>query len=257
MNFFHPLNNRPVNRPHLPSRLSRGPVRSAARTVFSRRAFSLIELLTVMAIFSMVAGVTVPALKGLTGGNAVNTGTAELSDLLTLARSEAIAQHTIVRFVVATDWSGQETDADLRRVSLWSWHADTRCFLQMTAWQELPVGLTLEPGLPAYVNAAQYAQIDGSTVQGNCVLGPDFANSAAFSAATIAGTIYTRYIDFMPTGSVTIPGGSARQAIFVATQGYADANQNVTYTSQKNGAPTNWAQINIDTLTGRAHIYRP
>jgi len=234
-----------------------GSLRKAVSAAFLRRAFSLIEVLTVMALISMAAGLTAPTLKGLTGGSAVNTGAAELANLLSLARSDAIAQHTIVRFVVATDWSGQEADADLRRVSLWSWNADAQCFLQLTAWQELPVGLILEPSVPAYISAAQYAQTDHSTVQGNCVLGTDFATSAAFTAVTNSATISTRYIDFLPTGSASIPGGSARQAIFVATQGYADASQNITYTSQKNGQPTNWAQINVDALTGRAHIYRP
>lgn len=230
--------------------------RAALSAARQAAGFSLVEMLAVIAVISVVAGFFVPAVKGLTGGNTVDTGAAELRGLLTLARSEAIAQHTIVRFVIATDWSGQETDADLRRVSLWSWHADTQCFLQLTAWQELPVGLLLEPGVPTYIGSARYAN-DPSTVHGDGVLGPGFADAAGFIASTNAGTIYTRYIEFLPTGSARIPGGSTTQAIFVATQGYTDANQQITYTSRANGQPTNWAQINVDTLTGRAQIYRP
>ena len=49
----------------------------------------------------------------------------------------------------------------------------------------------------------------------------------------------------------------ARRAIFVATQGFADPGQPITYTSQANGRPANWAQVNVDTLTGRARVYQP
>jgi prepilin-type N-terminal cleavage/methylation domain-containing protein len=223
-------------------------------------AFSLIELVAVMAIISLVAGFTVPALKGITGGNAVDAGAVELSDLLTLARSEAIARHTIVRFVVATGWTGLETQANLRRASLWAWQPANAQYWQITPWQELPAGLVLEPGLPNYVLSAGYARQDASTVQGGCVLANDahdFATTASFPAQTYSGIISTRYIEFLPTGAASIPGSSDRQAIFVAAQGYTDATLQITHTAQANGHAANWAQVNVDTLTGHVHIYRP
>lgn len=223
-------------------------------------AFTLIEMVAVMAIITVVAGVTMPALKGITGANSVDTGAATLSGMLNLARSQAIAQHTVVRFVVATGWSGQDAQADLRRVSLWSWQPETGRYWQMTKWEELPVGLILEPGVPNYVNAAQYAQNDASTVRGSCVLADDahdFAANAAFPADTNFGIISTRYIEFLPTGAARIPGSSDRQAIFVAAEGYTDASLQITHTAQTGGHPANWAQVNVDTLTGRSYVYRP
>ena len=103
-------------------------------------------MVAVMAVMTVVAGFTMPALKGITGGNSVDTGAATLSGMLNLARSQAIAQHTVVRFVVATGWNGLESQANLRRVSLWSWQAETGRYWQMTKWEELPVGLVLETG---------------------------------------------------------------------------------------------------------------
>ena len=103
-------------------------------------------------------------------------------------------------------------------------------------------------------------QNDASTVRGSCVLADDahdFAANAVFAADTNFGTISTRYIEFLPTGAVRIPGSSDRQAIFVAAEGYTDASLQITHTAQTGGHPANWAQVNVDTLTGRAHVYRP
>jgi hypothetical protein len=230
-----------------------------------------------MAIMSLVAGFTLPALKGITGGNGVSAGAAQLSNLLTLARSQAIAQHTIVRFAVVTEWNGLETQANLRRASLWAWQpvsssttaAETSgtsptplgFWRPITAWQNLPEGVVLEAGLPQYVLDSSYANRDASTVRGSCVLGNDghdFADNASFSAPTTSGIISTRIIEFLPTGAASIPGSSDRQAIFVATQGYyTGSDSQITYTSQSHGQPTNWAQVNVDTLTGHVHVYRP
>lgn len=215
----------------------------------------MIELMAVMALITLVAGISVPAMKGITGGHVVDTAAGKLSGLLTLARSEAIAQHTIVRFVVAADQSGERQDTNLRRVSLWAWRADAGRFLQLTNWEELPVGMIIERTLPDYIRTARYATDDAATVRGSCVLDDEFSSEASFY--TELNQVAGRYIDFLPSGSARIPGSSERRAIFVTTQGFADASQQITYTSQADGAPTNWAQVNVDTLTGRTHIYRP
>ncbi len=209
-----------------------------------------------MAIITLITGLSVPAVKGMTGGNTVAAGAAKLSGLLTLARSEAIAQHTIVRFVVATDWSGKD-DANLRRMSLWAWQADSGTFVQLTNWEDLPVGIIIERELPDYIRTAPYATDDASTVRGTSVLDEASASAAEFAAGTTGEQISSRYIEFMPSGSARIPNSAERRAIFVATQGFASPDQRITYTSQANGRPNNWAQVNVDTLTGRVHVYRP
>lgn len=236
-----------------PSRAASSSFRRQARR---RAAFSLIELMSVVTIITIIAGVSVPAFKGVTGGNALETGAAKLSGLLTLARSEAIAQHTIVRFVVATDWSGKETDANYRRMSLWAWRDDTSRYEQFTAWEELPLGVIVERELPTYVQASAYASADASTVRGSCVL-DELSASAAITMDTTQGQIGGRFIEFLPSGGARIPDSGERRAIFIATQGYANPGGRITYTSQSHGRPTNWAQVNVDTLTGRVHVYRP
>jgi len=241
---------------------TRRPAATAAsgaclRSSSRRTAFSLIEIMAVMAVITMTAGFVVSALKGLVGGNAVDAGATKLGGLLNLARSEAIAQHTIVRFVVATNWTPGDADGSMRRVSLWAWQPESGQYLPITKWEELPVGLILEKGIPDYVRTAAYAQSDAATVRGSSVLADDSAAAASFAAETNFGTISTRYIEFNPNGSARIPGSADRQAIFVAAQGYADASNNITHTAVAAGHAANWAQLNVDTLTGRTHVYRP
>jgi hypothetical protein len=217
----------------------------------------MIELMCVMAIVTLVAGFSVPAVKGVTGGNTVAIGAGKISGLLSLARSEAIAQHTIVRFVVAADSTGGHKDTNCRRMSLWAWRSDINAFEPLTPWEELPVGIIVERDLPTYIRAASYASDDASTVRGSSVLGTEFSADAEFVTGSGDEQISGRFIEFLPSGAARIPNSAERRAIFVATQGFAEGRQPITYTSQTGGRPNNWAQINVDTLTGRVRVFRP
>lgn len=218
----------------------------------------MIELITVISVMSVLAGLTVPAMKGVTGGTSLQSGVRTFAGMLSLARSEAIARHTVVRFAVAQDWTGKK-DSNLRKISLWAWDATVEKYLQISAWEELPVGVVVEPELPEYVKDSSYATADTASVRGDCVLETAFAAKAEFDASTGAEPISARYIEFLPSGTARIPGGTARHAIFVTTQGFTNPDgQTLTYTSRAEvGKPANWAQVNVDTLTGRVRIYNP
>jgi prepilin-type N-terminal cleavage/methylation domain-containing protein len=221
-------------------------------------AFSLVELITVMAVISILAGISLPAVKGLSGSNGLNSGTRKLADWMNLARSEAIARHTRVRFAVAREWerAADGEEGRLRKISLWAWDAEAEHYLPLTAWEDLPTGVILEPELPDYIKASSYAKADRASVRGECVLDERF-DQAEFDAGTGRGAVTARFIEFLPSGSMRIPGGVTRQAIFVATQGFSNADGSLTYTSRAGAAPAAWAQINVDSLTGRVRVHRP
>jgi hypothetical protein len=223
---------------------------------YSALAFTQIELIAVIGIITVISGLTVPAVVGLTSSTALNTGTSQLADFLSLARSEAIARHTVVRFAVASE-SENDPERELRQFALWAWDPESHRYFQISHWESLPKGVILEPGRPEYLKTAAYASQDGSLVRGDSVLGTPFSESAEFTEGPEGERLSMRYVEFLPSGAVRIPGGTARQAIFVATHGSRGAGGSISYVARHEGRPSNWAQVNVDTLTGRVHVHRP
>jgi prepilin-type N-terminal cleavage/methylation domain-containing protein len=67
-----------------------------------RHAFSLIELLAVMAILATLSAVTIPAVQSLRGAGSVNRAISDLSGTLEMARAHAMANRTYVRVLLAS-----------------------------------------------------------------------------------------------------------------------------------------------------------
>lgn len=226
---------------------------SSARSIpLSRlvKGFTLIEMIATISVLAVVSAVTVPALNGVNNSSSLNVGAREFANLVTQARSEAIARHNVIRLAVET--KNGDANSALRRVSLWEWNEDTQNFIQLTAWQELAQGLIYEKDSPSYIRDSAYAQADGGSVRGDFVVDTTSSTEASFEPLAIASKM--RVIEFLPSGAVRVPGANSRNAIFVIAPGFSDGTGAVT---RVGGAVNNWAQINVDTLTGRVRIYRP
>jgi prepilin-type N-terminal cleavage/methylation domain-containing protein len=102
--------------------------------------FSLLELMVVVAILVLIAALTIPALTALSGSHGLSTGGRIVSNLLTVARSEAINRRASVRFEVATSWPADPTQV-YRKIALVQHDSVSNTDTQITGWQTLPNGV--------------------------------------------------------------------------------------------------------------------
>jgi prepilin-type N-terminal cleavage/methylation domain-containing protein len=65
----------------------------------TRAAFTIIELMVVIAIIGVLAAITLPAIRGMTKSNAMIAANRQLLDDMAYARQRAIADHTTVYVV--------------------------------------------------------------------------------------------------------------------------------------------------------------
>jgi prepilin-type N-terminal cleavage/methylation domain-containing protein len=220
-------------------------------------AFTLIELLVVIAVIAILLALTIPTLTGLSGSTALATGTRQVSNYLTLARTEAIAKHTVTRFVIVTK-ATQTPDVAYRRYAIWAWNPELEEFRPLSSWQELPLEAVFEPNEPEYVLGSLYAEDDAASVRGDYFL----SKSPTFTAETGGEEFTMQYMEFTPSGAARMKGGAARNIMLVVTGGVIppgseEGESSILYKNAEEGVPKNWAQMNVDSLTGRVRIYRP
>jgi len=219
-----------------------------------KTAFSLVELLTVMALIVVMIALVAPAVSSLSKSNRLSTAGRLVSNLLTTSRSEAINQATRVQFRVVTRWiSGGTADATqaYRKCSAWKWDRSlsTPAFVQISKWEILPEGIIFDNGAnPAgtFVNAPttnfQWGKpfLNGSL---NNTLSGQTSGSATFDCA---------YVEFQPTGATGFP--VADQFVdLLLTEGFLENGQ-ITHTRKDQ---PNWCQIQVTSLTGRIKVSRP
>lgn len=112
-----------------------------------RRAFSLIELLTVTAIVATLSMVTIPAVQSLRGAGSVNRAIADLSGTLELARTHAMANRTYVRVLLASvDPAGGRLNPGTVALVVYAADGSTRSadMTDPAAWPMLSRPLVLE-----------------------------------------------------------------------------------------------------------------
>ena len=209
----------------------------------------LIVIFAVLAIF--VAG------TGKTNSARDLAATARtVSNTLILARAEAVRHQTITRVVLPIEWPDDD-GGPYSRMSIWRWVPSEEKFRGVSTWQKLPDNVTVEPEMPSYVSYAEYAKKDGATVKGDYLLGGEAG--APFEVEFDGREVPTRFVEFLPTGAARLPGGDLKRIILVLVEGYRDPENDyeLVRMSAPHGDPTNWAQINIETLTGKVWIYRP
>lgn len=105
-----------------------------------RAAFSLVELLTVIAILGITMGIVVPAFSGMGRGTALVTAGNTVNNLTSLARQHAMSRNTLTALLILAN---QGTEADYRALTVVEYKPGIGWF-QVGGWETLPVGITVD-----------------------------------------------------------------------------------------------------------------
>lgn len=236
----------------IPAPASRRPSRPSGSS--RSRAFTLIEILCVLAIGGVIAAMAAFALRP-TGQ--ISTAARMLSNVMSVARSEAIGRRTMVQLRVARRWAGSsaaDREGNLRQFSVWALREDAagvRRYVQIGKWETLPVGVVIDED----PSMARYTFPPGG-VPGTSAFAAGLAN--AVTAEQMGGRqLDYVWIQFDPSGAVVFPKASASlpmgRVAFVLAPGTVDG----TGTAGLRPDPAEYAVVGVATLTGRVFSLLP
>ena len=259
----------------------------AIRKNCSQAAFTVIELILVIAIIGLLTAISVPAIKGLTQSHTLNSASRQLMDDLALARQYAInnRSYVYVLFVppTITTMPPGNVDNELGRRLMMGIYSTYAIFAERTVgdqpgqsrprylskWKRLPDGV--------FIAAREFNIIDFKDWEAQNeplnrpfrALSPDPADPVTFPFPAINNpAVELPHIMFSPQGSCVFINSDgvrltrdevielARGSILTSRddQGtlYFDARE-----SPPNNSINNYNRIRLDGLTGRGSLERP
>ena len=253
----------------LPSQrpLARVPLSAFRSPVSSSPAFSLVELLVVMAIIGMMVGLSALAVSGMRAP-AVQHAADQVMSGLSLARQIAITKNTQAALLIADKTSaGFPTNGPYRHWSVVYSNKDSSGDWTIAKdWEELPNGAFFLEILRESGNAAQtynplttnkftgYSVGQGFTPTNFPVL--LFSKISAISGNTTTGVLTNQTIPciiFTSSGTITNAGGitdNAGNAIRISAGNVMTGNATLTSTNQ-------YYFVETDNRTGRIRMRSP
>jgi len=208
-------------------------------------AFTLLELLVVMAIIVLLLAAVVPAVTSLSKSNGRKAAISNLLGGIEQARAQAIADGQATYVVFATFGNGT-SQATLDRYNYKSYaifeddSANPGAVKQLTPWRTLPTGLSLRANQGsgfAITNLVTPAALPAPT--------PSFSFTPNSSSSP---TFYL--IKFNTAGELDTPAANVVLGLF---EGFVSSgNETFTCAKDKNGNPFASEYLSIAQHTGRA-----
>ena len=210
-----------------------------------RAAFTLVELLTVLAVIGIVMGFVGPAISGMGRSTALVTAGNTVNNMANLARQHAMSRNTLTALVVL---GNQGTDADYRAVVVMEYNRDTG-WSRIGGWETLPVGITIDS-----VDTLECSFLLQSPNPFPFLATKSQDNPPIdFQSAQVGPSAYAARI-FTPGGGLQNPGYPAQIRL---VEGRVEGGT-ILYTNRNAlGKPANWFDIAIVGATGATKISRP
>jgi type II secretory pathway pseudopilin PulG len=240
-------------------------------------AFSLMELLVVIGIIGLLAGVTIPAIRSMTKSHATVTADRQLLDDISFARAKAISGHTtvymvfvpasVINIINTTDrgigkqltnlYGGQFTMYSLLALRSVGEQPGVATPRYLTPWRVMPNG--------TFIATNKYALYDPNVTNGTRAFstnGFPFPFSTNVTTKMMLPCIGFNYLgqlvsgrdEYLPIAHGSIfygrdaTGAFAAQAADVAENPPGNTIYSPAYPNN------NYNQIHIEWLTGRAHV---
>ena len=209
-----------------------------------RRAYSLIELLAVMAILSALAGLTVGSLSPVKA-NALTAGGNQIADLLTSARQNSLSRHAFTAVIIKT--TGDERYSAFCLFELTRNDDGSFSAWKMAApWRLLPEGIRFDPR--TVTGPANF--LDMNSVPSTPLSLP---SPIQFRGGPVTPGTGAAYQIFAPDGTLT-KGDPVRLRLVEAGQ---DTGSSLIYTGQQSaGQPLNYYDIVVIGETGQPKVER-
>jgi prepilin-type N-terminal cleavage/methylation domain-containing protein len=214
------------------------------RLAAHRRAYSLIELLAVMAIISALAGLTVGSLSPVKA-NALTAGGNQIADLLTAARQNSLARHAFTAVIIKSTGEARYsafclfelTRNDDGSFSAWKMAAP---------WRLLPDGIRFDPR--TVTGPANFLDLNNLPSTPLSLPSP-----IQFRGSPVALGTGAAYQIFAPDGTLT-KGNPVRLRLVEAGE---DTGSGLVYTGQQSGGqPLNYYDIIVVGETGQPKVER-
>jgi uncharacterized protein (TIGR02596 family) len=203
-------------------------------------AFSLLELLAVIAIFSLIAGIVVGPSMALYHSFQLSEATQLVSSQLSLARQTALSGNQVVevRLYKYTDAGMPGATASFHALQSFKLPQNSSGPTPITNVQRLPGGIVIDGG------SALSSLLDSS------------ARTSRIGDISLpgVGTAYTYFsIRFHPDGSTDLSlsaPASSPGCWFLTLHSQRDGDD-------RSAVPANFATIQLDPLTGATRLFRP
>lgn len=262
-----------------------------------RSAFSLVEMLVVIAIIGIIGAFAVPAVKSMLKGSGLNAGANMLSDEVALARQHALTKSRIVEFRFYRFADPEVPGETVASTTSWQFRAfqffeiaDTGDILPAGKFKRLPDGIVMNKGY-AGSNTANYKDVSLSSLLAEAIkwtASKDYVPSASLTAKDpeLPRGVKKNYdyvsFRFMPDGTTSLaPTGTANSptstistlqdpnfpgdpskkitinGLWFITLHHIADKTEANILSTKQTTPANFVTWMIDPVSGTSKLLRP
>jgi uncharacterized protein (TIGR02596 family) len=227
-----------------------------------RSAFSLVELLIVVAIIGIIAGFGVPAVQGVLRGSALTQASSQLTDNLGLARQHAISRNRTVevRFYRFGDpevpgESAQDPSSGSFRALQYFEVNETGVSVPIGKYQRFPDTMMMNPGEKLSTLLGEQTTLGNRLVTQNEVRtgkNPELPRNVGLNYEYV-------WFRFNPDGTTDLPplGASGKPSDggrwYITVHSIADANR----TEGNTKPPPDFFTWMIEPVSGTSKTFRP